>query len=430
MVLALGLVSAGPAAAHTTEQPYLYVFLTEASDDAPAMVDGRVELAVGDVGEVLGVDLSGTDPEIEQALRANAEALRAYASDHVTIGADGQAWPLTFDRVDLFREAPGELAFAVVQYRADEVPERIPNNLDVAFDPFFDEVEGRDGLLLLSGGYTAGEFNTEAEQLVTYTADERTRTIDLGADGRWGNFTAGITLGIDHIKTGPDHILFVLALLLPSVLVFAGGWRPMEGFRASLWRVLKIATFFTAAHSITFTMAGMGWLPTPPSKVVETIIALSIAAAALHNIRPILPNREWSLSFVFGLFHGMGFASLVDQLDVSRSSQLISLAGRNVGIEIGQVAVILLLFPGLFLLRRTPVYQPFLTVASLVLAGLAVLWSIERTFETDLGTDGLVEAVVSLPTGYWLAAGFTVASGLTFRWAERNRRLLSVSPAR
>ncbi|MDH3306420.1 MAG: HupE/UreJ family protein [Acidimicrobiia bacterium] len=122
---------------------------------------------------------------------------------------------------------------------------------------------------------------------------------------------------------------------------------------------MKIATFFTLAHSITFTLAGMGWLPTPPAKLVEATIAISIAAAALHTLRPLLPNREWTLSFVFGLFHGMGFASLVSDLDVSRSSQLISLLRRNVGIEIGQVVVILLFFPGLFLLRRTPFYQPF-----------------------------------------------------------------------
>jgi hypothetical protein len=163
----------------------------------------------------------------------------------------------------------------------------------------------------------------------------------------------------------------------------------------------------------------MGWLPTPPSKIVETIIAVSIVTAALHNIRPLLPNREWSLSFVFGLFHGMGFASLVADLDVSQSSQLLSLLGRNIGIEIGQVAVILLLFPGLFLLRRTPIYPPFLTVTSLALATLASMWAIERTFEVDLGTDGLVEGFVSVPTGYWTAAVFTAVCGGAHLWFDR-----------
>lgn len=427
VLVALGIVSAlslsfgaGPAAAHTTEQPYVYLFLADGA------VDGRVEFAVGDVAEVLGLDLSGTDPEIEQTLRDNADALRAYAAEHLRIGIDGETWPITFDQVDLFREAPGELAFAVVQYRVadDALPDATPTEIDVTFDPFFDEIDGRDGLLLITGGYAAGEFAPDKELLVTYTAGERDQRVDLGARGLWGNLASSITLGIDHIKTGPDHILFVLALLLPSVLVFAGRWQPMDGFGASLWRVVKIATFFTIAHSITFTLAGMGWLPTPPSKVVETIIALSIVAAALHNLRPVFPNREWSLSFVFGLFHGMGFASLVSDLDVSRSSQLLSLLGRNIGIEIGQVAVILLLFPGLFLLRRTPAYPPFLTIASLALAALATMWAIERTFEVDLGTDGLVEGVVSVPIGYWLAAGFTAFGGAIFLWSGRTDALV------
>jgi len=414
------IVGAGPAAAHATEQPYLYLFVTEAS------LDGRVEFAIGDVAKALDLDLGGTDPEIEQTLRDNASALQTYAAAHVAVGDNDGWWPITFGRVDLFREAPGALAFAVVQYEVDRaaIPTPTPAALRVEFDPFFDEFSGKDGLLLITGGYAGGEFVPDKELLVTFTGDSRNQPIDLGTRGQWGNFTSSVRLGIDHIKTGPDHILFVLALLLPSVLVFQGGWKPMAGFTESLWRVLKIATFFTIAHSITFTLAGMGWLPTPPSKVVETIIALSIAAAALHNIRPVAPNREWTLSFVFGLFHGMGFASLVADLDVSRSSQLLSLLGRNVGIEIGQVAVIVLLFPGLFLLRRTPAYPPFLTVASLALAALALLWSVERVTEIDLGTDGLVERFVAVPVGYWLAAAFTVASAAVFQWAGRSERLI------
>jgi len=419
IVLALVTFTA-PALAHTTEQPYVYAFIGEDS------VDGRVEFAVGDVAEVLSIDLSGSDAEIEATLRENAAELRAYANSHYMV----EDWPITWGSVDLFREAPGELAFAVVQYDVSTPLGGVPSELDIVFDPFFDEVPGRDGLLLITGGYEAGNFDADKEILVTYTASNRDQAIDLGTRGSWENFTASITLGIDHIKTGPDHILFVLALLLPSVLIFRQGWKPVQGFGSALWRVLKIATFFTIAHSITFTLAGMGWLPTPPSKIVETIIAASIAAAALHNLRPIFPNREWSLSFAFGLFHGMGFASLVSSLDVSRSSQLVSLLGRNVGIEIGQVVVILLLFPGLFLLRRTLAYRPFLVISSIVLSALAVFWMIERVFEIDLGTNAIVDSVASVPAGYWVALGFTAVALLVYWRARSARELLETEPLR
>jgi hypothetical protein len=269
-------------------------------------------------------------------------------------------------------------------------------------------------------------FDPDTESLVTFTAGSRDQSVDLGDRTQWQNFLSSITLGVDHIRTGPDHIMFVLALLVPSVLVFAAGWQPTPSFGRALWRVLKIATFFTIAHSITFTLAGMGWLPLPPAKIVESIIALSIAAAALHNLHPILPNREWALSFAFGLFHGMGFASLVADLEVSRTSQLVSLLGRNVGIEIGQVIVILVAFPALFLLRRTSVYQPLLTIGSAVLAVLSLSWMAERIFEVDLGTDAIVGVVVDLPRAYVIAAILTFMAFVIYRVEARRGTLRPV----
>ncbi len=414
---AVTLVSplASTAHAHETKQPYLYVFVSEST------VDGRVELAVDDVAEVIGLELDGTDATIEALLRENAGVLRDYAAEHLAIGSEGREWDLEFGRLDLFREGPGALAFAVIQYTATLPAGEVTRVLDITFDPFFDEIDGRDGLLLLTGGWDGGVYDRDKEALVTYTPGSRTQSIDLGGRGEWDNFRSGVTLGIDHIKSGPDHILFVLALLLPSVLIFREVWRPTKGFGSALWRVLKIATFFTIAHSVTFTLAGMDWLPLPPSKLVEAIIAASIAAAALHNLHPIFPNREWLLVFAFGLFHGMGFASLVSSLDVSRTSQLVSLLGRNVGIEIGQVAVILVLFPALYLLRRTPVYAPFLTISSIVLSIVAIGWMFERIFETDLGTDGLVDRFASTPNGYWIAGVLTVVAALIHADAVRGR---------
>lgn len=421
-LIVLSPMATSPAAAHETEQPYLYLFLDEDSG-----LDGRLELAIGDVAQVLNLELPEDDIDIEQVLRDNTEALHGYAEDHLSISTGESELPIEFGQVDLFREAPGELAFAVVQYQVTESPATPPTELQIQFDPFFDEVSGRDGLLLLSGAYENGQFLRDKELLVTFNSDNRDQVIDLGAEGAWGNFRASVTLGIDHIKTGPDHILFVLALLLPSVLIFSGHqWQAIDGFGSSLWRILKIATFFTLAHSITFTLAGMGWLPTPPSKIVEAIIAGSIAAAALHNIHPLLPNREWSISFLFGLFHGMGFASLVSNLDVSRSSQLISLLGRNVGIEIGQAVVILILFPSLFLLRRTPLYRPFLYVGSMALAALACLWMVERIFEVTLGTDDLVANVTDGNRGWVFAAVLAAAAVAAFALYRNRDELLPV----
>ena len=262
------------------------------------------------------------------------------------------------DRLGLLSEKQNEEDINFVQLGFDVVGYDGSRSFDVSFDPFFDEFDGRTGVLVIENDLGAGIYDNEETVLVTFNPDNRTRSIDLDDTSSWNNFTASVGLGVDHIKTGPDHVLFVLVLLLPSVLVFSGQWRPQASFGTALWRVLKIATMFTVAHSVTFTLAGLGWLPLPPSKLVEAIIAISIALAAIHNIKPIFPNKESWLAFGFGLFHGMGFASLVEGLDVSRSTQLISLLGRNVGIEIGQAAVILAGFTGLFPVSYTHLTLP------------------------------------------------------------------------
>ena len=403
VALTLLAVAPHPAAAHTTEDPYLYLFVSETT------VDGRVELSIADLEAVLGRSLGDSDQAIKAELERASPEISAYTSQHVMIGGQDRPWDISYGDVELFRER-NDLAFAVVPFVVDVPEAELPIELDVRFDPFFDDIGGRDGLLLVTGGWTAGAYDRDAESLITFTTDSRSQTVGLGDRTQWQNFSSSITLGIDHIRTGPDHILFVLALLVPSVLIFADGWKPTSSFAGALWRVLKIATFFTLAHSITFTLAGMGWLPLPPAKVVESVIALSIAAAALHNLRPVFPNREWALSFAFGLFHGMGFASLVAGLDVSRTIQLVSLLGRNVGIEIGQVVVILVAFPALFVLRRTSLYPPLLTIGSMVLALLSLAWMIERVLETDLGTDRVVGGLVELPRGYVIAAAATIVA--------------------
>ncbi|MDX2382304.1 MAG: HupE/UreJ family protein [Acidimicrobiia bacterium] len=123
-----------------------------------------------------------------------------------------------------------------------------------------------------------------------------------------------IEWGAEHIRIGTDHILFAFALVLPSVLVFTrwrdddeSDWHPSPRFGSSLWRVLKIVTMFTVAHSITLVLGGLGIIELSP-RLVETIIALSVVAAASHNIHPIFVNKERVLASGFGLFHGFGFA--------------------------------------------------------------------------------------------------------------------------
>jgi hypothetical protein len=421
----VGLVTLLPstAAAHAGDESYVYL---EVSDDD---LRGRVEMPYVDLRTVFGFDLEGSNEEIRAELEANIEVLQSYASERLSIGSGGTDWSIEFEGILTLTDFVEEDSdgYAVLPFVVDLRGADVPQVLDTRFDPFFDEIEGRSALLLIANDWQRGVFDNEAEALVKFDAGSRAQSVDLGDSSQWKNFSESISLGADHIKTGPDHIFFVLVLLLPSVLIYtASRWVPEPTFGASLWRVLKIVSMFTVAHSITFTLAGLDILPLPPSRLVESVIAASIAAAALHNLWPIGANKEWLIAFVFGLFHGMGFASLVSDLEVSKTTQLVSLLGRNVGIEIGQAVIVLVMFPGLYLLRRSMLYRPFFVIGSLVLAFVSLGWMLERILEIEVGTSDVIDKVVRFPRVMILVAAFNLAGAAVYYWERSRGRLIDV----
>jgi hypothetical protein len=421
LLLVFGGFGARPASAHTGDQSYLYLDITETS------MSGRVEMPFTDLREHLGLDLRGSTSDIQAELEAARDVIERYAADHLVLGAAGQTWPVTFvgvERLDVEIDDP-DFGYALASFETTPATVGIPRQFDVTFDPFFDENPSRDALLIIGNDWGSGVIDNFEESLVRFAPDSRSQQIDLGDTSWFKNFSASVVLGLDHIRTGPDHIFFVLVLMLPSVLIFNSGWKPTASFTSSLWRVLKVVSMFTLAHTITFSLAGLGLLPLPSARFVETIIALSIAAAALHNIWPIARNREWLISFVFGLFHGMGFASLVSDLDVSRNTQLVSLIGRNIGIEIGQTIVVLLTFSLLFLLRRTRYYMPLFTAGSLLLVVVSVGWMLERLFDVPRITSTLVESAVYFPRVLLPLALATLLAAVVHRREDARGRLLA-----
>ena len=185
--------------------------------------------------------------------------------------------------------------------------------------------------------------------------------------------------GIHHILIGYDHLAFLVSLLLPAALLRRrAGWEPAAGFRGSLLHVLGIVTAFTLAHSITLSLAALGWV-TPASRWVEASIAASVLIAALNNLWPLVSRRVWMVAFAFGLIHGFGFAGALLELGLPTGGRLAALLGFNVGVEIGQLAVVAALLPTLFLVRRESWYpRLLLPVASLAIALLASYWLFRR----------------------------------------------------
>ncbi len=189
-----------------------------------------------------------------------------------------------------------------------------------------------------------------------------------------------------HIWTGFDHILFLLSLLLPAVLVLMPGSRAQgaPSFRFALVDVLKVVTAFTLAHSITLSLAALGVVELP-SRFVESAIAISVVLAALNNVWPVVFGRRWVLAFAFGLIHGFGFASVLADLGLPHESLLLALVAFNVGVEVGQLAIVALFLPLAYAVRDTRFYGRAVFVGgSLLVAAIAATWFAERAFDLAL----------------------------------------------
>ena len=172
----------------------------------------------------------------------------------------------------------------------------------------------------------------------SFAAQSRETRVTLAAPAAAQSASSFFLLGVEHIATGYDHLLFLLALIL------CGG---------NLVQLLKIITAFTLAHSITLGAAALG-LVQLPSTLVEAVIALSIAYVAFENLFPRFAiSRRWTISFLFGLMHGFGFSSVLQEIGLPRDNLVLALLNFNLGVEAGQLVAVAMVVPLLIRLRKT-----------------------------------------------------------------------------
>lgn len=190
----------------------------------------------------------------------------------------------------------------------------------------------------------------------------------------WHTFLDYVIEGIHHIWIGLDHILFLLSLLIPSVLRPAlRGWQPVAALKPALVGVAGTVTAFTLAHSLTLSAAVLQWLSLP-IVWVETLIAASVVFAALNNIGGWVRQRIWLLAFSFGLIHGFGFAAVLGELGLPTELRLLSLLAFNLGVELGQLAIVIAVVPVFYLLRHTWFYRIGLRIGGSLLVALLASW--------------------------------------------------------
>jgi HupE / UreJ protein len=203
-----------------------------------------------------------------------------------------------------------------------------------------------------------------ATQFVFSPESRETRVTPGGRSADRG-FRSFLLLGVEHILSGWDHLLFLLGLLLRG-----GGWLSLA----------KIITAFTLAHSITLALAVLDVVALP-DRLVEAVIALSIAIVAAENLflQPVVVRR-WLVSFCFGLVHGFGFSSVLRELGLPPDGLLRSLVGFNLGVELGQALVVAVALPALLLVRRTRWESRVVWSSSGAIMLVGVILFVERAF--------------------------------------------------
>ncbi|MEM7253109.1 MAG: HupE/UreJ family protein [Pseudomonadota bacterium] len=361
------------AEAHRLGESYVYVSVTDTS------LNGRVEITPADIHKVIPIDDDGDgNPTGAEAL-AHAADVIAHLEARFSLRLGDAVHPPIFGEPTLVDLGVSE--FAQFHFSVPSLT-TVPDRITVRYQYLFDGPEpNHRGLLVIENNTRTEVEDNESQVALIFGPDGTEQSLRLDALGWQEAIWEFIKIGAWHIWIGFDHILFVITLLLPSVLMRRDQrWVPADRFKTAFWYVLRIITLFTVAHSISLALAALD-IVRLPVQLVEAVIALSIAVAALDNIFHFFKRYIWVVVLVFGFFHGFGFANVLSPIGLPPARIRTSLLGFNIGVELGQIAVICVVFPVLFTLRQQAFYRPAIVIGgSVLLILIALYWFAERTF--------------------------------------------------
>jgi hypothetical protein len=363
----------GAAFAHTTGETYVWLNVEENN------ITGRVEINLRELREKMGVDVPDEGTQRMGILEENREKILSYLRQHYRIEAYGQEVPIEYTAIGLLDLPADEGIYAQFFYVTPEGT--VPDLVTITNSLFVENDFIHRSLVCVERNRKSGQVFEGEFGAMVFGAHNPVQDLDLTHIESLLRPRDFIWQGVLHIWIGTDHILFIITLLLPAVLIYQGTmWSPVPNFTAAFWNIIRIITIFTVAHSITLSMAALG-LVSVPSRIVESVIALSIILVAVNTISPKFRDKAWLIIFLFGLFHGMGFASVMSELPFRMVDLVKVLIGFNVGVELGQLAIVFAVFPVIFLLRKTKAYVPIiLKGGSAITAAIACFWFIERAF--------------------------------------------------
>jgi hypothetical protein len=328
---------------------------------------GSIELTLRDAELAVGLDSNGDGRINWGEVRSHQHELELYVRSRLALGYGASRCSQEFAPVEINERVDGNYLWLPFTAACGSRVTR----LVIDYRLLRDIDPSHRGLLTVTawGATQTGVVGDAAEAKV----------IALDHPSPWRAFAEYLQTGVWHIWSGIDHLLFLLSLLLPAVLRRQGKqWEAVSLAKPAFLNIVKVVTAFTLAHSITLSLAAFDVVRLP-SRLTESVIAASIIVAALNNIFPKVTEGRWRIAFAFGLLHGFGFASVLADMGLPPGARAISLVSFNLGVELGQLAVVLAVMPIAYAVRASAFYRrTVMHWGSSAIAALALVWLVQR----------------------------------------------------
>lgn len=388
LALAL-LVAASAVSAHPVPESQVWIDTTPAGLRLTVMLPlNRLELA-------FGAPLAQAP---EAVLSQHGETLTRYLLQHVGVRGDEQSTGWTLRRPTLTVQGAGAGAELCAVLEAQAPAGTDPRRAVLFYDLITHEVRTHRALVFLRNDWAAGFASAAPLLLGELRHEQAMLAIHLAPPQPGAAWRRLAWAGMQHIAEGMDHLLFLLMLLLVAPLSAQGGrWQLARGTQQSLLQLAKVVTAFTAGHSLTLALGSSGVLQLPV-QAVEVAVALSIAVAALHALRPLFADAELVMAVLFGLVHGLAFSASLSGAGLTIWQHAQALLAFNLGIEAMQLILVALVVAPLLLVQRASAggYRRLRQGAALVGLAMALLWAAERAGLAD-EFDRLSLSVAPLP---------------------------------
>ncbi|MBB67198.1 MAG: hypothetical protein CMP19_06670 [Rickettsiales bacterium] len=376
LFLSLLVMNASVVNAHELSSGYLTLNAGEENT-----YSGELLLKPDDIGQVAGLDTNGNGALTWGEIHQNQPLLERYITKVLSIRVDDSPCEINLSMPNIRSVSGDSYLVSPIQVMCES-----DGTLGIHYDGIFEHspthkllvnvnLADQSGSRLQSSSKSSSDNTSVTSVLDT---DSRSVTFDASTTSLTALFISLVYEGVWHIFIGIDHILFLVATLLTVNLVREHKqWQKEPSTSRILKHTVILVSAFTLAHSITLTATALNFIALD-SRLVELGIAISVLLTALNNIYPLIV-RLGIITFAFGLLHGMGFASVFADLNAQSNNLVLSVVAFNIGVEVGQLAIVAVLLPLLLWLRHFAFYaKTLMPLLSSIIAIIAINWTIQR----------------------------------------------------